>query len=152
MPSEISLLLPNDVSREISPVSSFPSVHGRLNEYLGNYRRMDLTCKMPLNFREWILLILLIIVTIILALMALFQAIKRPPKCVPFYTNTTAGKLWAIQMIYAWWPIVMYFPLQYSLFIKQHPSEYSNEYKINYIRETHVVSCFYLRNFWKGSL
>lgn len=61
------------------------------SQYDGKSRPMDRICKIPFNFREWILLILLIISgATILALLALVLANKRHHEDIQCYTNTTA--------------------------------------------------------------
>ena len=62
------------------------------NEYYGNSRWMDQFCRMPLTFRERIVLIPLIIIALVLTVFIFLRTAKQPVKYISPCSKTTTCK------------------------------------------------------------
>jgi len=105
-----------DIPLQSNPLISSPSVHNKTKKNIRRSRRRNMIFKMPLNTREYILLIIITL----LALLASLVAIKLWRKHVQCNPTTSPGKLSIWRMIHQTVVYGKFFsPRLFNLFIRQ---------------------------------
>ncbi len=110
-----------EIPLQSNPLISSPSVHNKTKKNIRRSRRRNMIFKMPLNTREYILIIIIIIT--LLALLASLLSNKVWRKHVQCNPTTSPGKLSVWRMMHQTVAYQKFFsPTLLTRFIRQGPS------------------------------